>query len=453
MQLDTRLPLLAAQQPALQFQPETRLESLGKIAPAINAMRQMQAQQQTQQQEMQRALQRSAALDEMRRAVQDEDLGKYAQALINSGDEALMQKGAQLQMADMQDKQFRRQYGGMTGNLTPEGMAALAGAGERGLGMAKELGRYVVTPQPFAVGKNVFVPGQGFQAPPEAPTPQPQPQVLRRGDVLIDPATGERIATNLPAVNALAPGAAPTAGGLTQDQTSRMLQQRGFRLRADGTAEPIPGGPADPDVIRRQSEARRPLPPGPDGTPAQQQRAQSRSEAQQQLSQELQTVLGYYNELSKMGAMTSPERSTAENVIAAARATGPGQTAERFVGTRAQTLRDNIANARLRILNHVKNATGATASQMNSNVEFQTWLNALTSPGQSIETVRETLKQLDAVLGSVRAQVQREAQGAAPAPAPATAPAARPGAAAPAPARAGGARREIAPGVFVTERP
>ena len=55
MQLDTRLPLLAAQQPALQFQPETRLESLGKIAPAINAMRQMQAQQQTQQQEMQRA--------------------------------------------------------------------------------------------------------------------------------------------------------------------------------------------------------------------------------------------------------------------------------------------------------------------------------------------------------------------------------------------------------------
>lgn len=212
MQLDTRLPLLAAQQPALQFQRETQLESLGKIAPAINAMRQMQAQQQTQQQEMQRMMQRSAALDEMRRAMQDEDLGKYAQALINSGDETLMQKGAQLQMADLQDKQFRRQFGGMTGNLTPEGMAALAGAGEKGLGMAKELGRYVVTPQPFAVGKNVFVPGQGFQAPPEAPTPQPQPQVLRRGDVLIDPATGERIATNVPA-NALIPGAAPAPAG------------------------------------------------------------------------------------------------------------------------------------------------------------------------------------------------------------------------------------------------
>lgn len=451
MQLDTRLPLLAAQQPALQFQPETRLESLGKIAPAINAMRQLQAQQQTQQQEMQRALQRSAALDEMRLAVKDQDLSKYAQALINSGDKDLMQKGAQLQMADLQDRQFRSQYGHLVSNLTPQGMAQLAGAGPKGLGLAKELGHYVVKPQPFAVGKNVYVPGEGFKPPPEAPVLPPQPQVLRRGDILIDPDTGERIASNLPA-NALIPSVAPAAaaaGGLTPDQTSRMLQQRGFRLRADGTAEPIPGGPADPDVIRRQSEARRPPPPGPDGSPAQQQRARSRSEAQQQLSQELQTVLGYYNELSQMGAMTSPERSTAANVIAAARATGPGQTAERFAGTRAQTLRDNIANARLRILNHVKNATGATASQMNSNVEFQTWLNALTSPGQSIETVRETLKQLDAVLGSVRAQVQREAQGAAPA----TAPAARPGAAALAPARAGGTRREIAPGVFVTERP
>lgn len=442
MQLDTRLPLLAAQQPALQFQPETRLESLGKIAPAINAMRQ----QQTQQREMQAAMRRSAALDEMRLAMQDEDLGKYAQALINSGDETLMQKGAQLQMADLQDKQFRRQFGGMTGNLTPEGMAALAGAGEKGLKLSQELGRYVPGAQPIAVGRNVYVPGQGFQTPPETAEAPIRSQVLRGGDVLVNTQTGEQIAAN-----ALAPRTAPAAG-MSVDQRTRMLNARGYE-EVDGKVRPIPGGFADPEVIRRQAEARRAPPPGPEGTPAQQQRAQSRSEAQQQLSQELQTVLGYYNELSKMGAMTSPERSTAGNVIAAARATGPGQTAERFAGTRAQTLRDNIANARLRILNHVKNATGATASQMNSNVEFQTWLNALTSPGQSIETVRETLKQLDAVLGSVRTQVQRETQGAAPAPAPAPAPTARPGAGAPAPARSGGSRREIAPGVFVTERP
>ena len=252
MPLDTRLPLMAGAQAPIQFQPESQLQTLSRIAPAVNAMRQVQ-QQRVEAEQMQ---QRSAALDQLRQAAEGQDLNLFADALIGSGDNNLMQQGAKLKQAILEEAQFKQQYGGLTGNLTAEGMAALAGAGTRGVGIAKELGRYVVTPQPFAVGKNVFVPGQGFQTPPEAPQPQPQPQVLRRGDVLIDPATGERIAANVPAANALVPGAAPAAGGLTQDQTSRMLQQRGFRPRADGTAEFIPGGPADPDVLRRQAEAR-----------------------------------------------------------------------------------------------------------------------------------------------------------------------------------------------------
>lgn len=254
MQLDTRLPLMAGQRQPMQFAPESQLQTLSRIAPGINALRGVQQQQQTQQQEMQRMMQRSAALDEMRRAIQDEDLGKYAQALINSGDQELMQKGAQLQMADLQDKQFRRQYGALTSNLTPEGMAELAGAGQKGLGLAKELGTYVVKPQPFAVGKNVYVPGQGFVAPPSAPDVAPQPQVLRRGDILVDPTTGERVASNV-VQNALMAGAAPAAG-MSVDQRTRMLSARGYE-EVDGKVRPIPGGPADPEVIRRQAEARR----------------------------------------------------------------------------------------------------------------------------------------------------------------------------------------------------
>ena len=421
MQLDTRLPLLAAQQPALQFQPETRLESLGKIAPAINAMRQMQVSQM----EAAEAQRKRQAFQEFQAEVSQAFPGgvkDLARVFITKGmtpqhfevGQKLLQILQEQEKQDAAEEQWREKFGGITGTPTPEQLSQMALSGKRGLEVTGQFaGRYV------PVGQNVLdkFTGQIMPAPPK----------------------------EVPA-NALVPRTAPAAG-MSVDQKTRMLNARGYE-EVDGKVRPIPGGFADPEVIRRQAEARRAPPPSPEGTPAQQQRAQSRSEAQQQLSQELQTVLGYYNELGQMGAMTSPERSTAANVIAAARATGPGQTAERFAGTRAQTLRDNIANARLRILNHVKNATGATASQMNSNVEFQTWLNALTSPGQSIETVRETLKQLDAVLGSVRTQVQREAQGAAPAPAPA-----RPGAAATAPARTGGARREIAPGVFVTERP
>ena len=430
MQLDTRIPMMMGQAKPIRFQPESQLESLAAIAPGINAMRQMQAQEA----ELADAARKRQAFRQFQDEVSKAFPGgvrELAQVFVTKGvtqqhfetGQKLLQMMLEQERQDAAEKQWQERFGGIAGTPTPDQISQMALSGQRGLEVAGRLaGRYV------PVGQNVLdkFTGQIMPAPPkEAPA------------------------------NALVPGAAPAApaaGGMGADQRARYLAQRGFE-EVGGQVRFIPGGPADPDVIRRQTEARRPLPPGPEGTPAQQQRAQSRSEAQQQLSQELQTVLGYYNELSKMGAMTSPERSTAENVIAAARATGPGQAAERFAGTRAQTLRDNIANARLRILNHVKNATGATASQMNSNVEFQTWLNALTSPGQSIETVRETLKQLDAVLGSVRAQVQREAQGAAPAPAPAPAPAARPGAAAPAPARTGGTRREIAPGVFVTERP
>lgn len=118
--------------------------------------------------------------------------------------------------------------------------------------------------------------------------------------------------------------------------------------------------------------------------------------------------------------MSSPGRPVVANVLAYARSSGLGQEAERAAGTKAQTLRDNIANARQRILMHVKNATGAAAGQMNSNMELQTWLRSLTDPQQSIETVRETLKQMDFVIAGVREQVAREAaakRGASAAPA------------------------------------
>jgi hypothetical protein len=165
------------------------------------------------------------------------------------------------------------------------------------------------------------------------------------------------------------------------------------------------------------------------------------AEARQALSQEIETQLGYYEALAGIGGMTSPKRSPVANVTAYARASGYGQEAERALGTEAQTLRDNIKNTRLRLFMQIKDATGATASQMNSNVEMQAWLDAMTNPQQSIETVRETLKQMDSVIAGVQRQVDRDRapKGAPQKPAPSPA----------APAK----RREIAPGVFVTERP
>lgn len=227
-----------------------------------------------------------------------------------------------------------------------------------------------------------------------------------------DPRTGEfKMPSALPA-RAPAPGATPPTPAAPKPPV-------GYRFTDSGNLEPIPGGPAARKVAGAGAAPAAPGAKPP--TAAQVAKTEAQAQARQALSQDLQTVLGYYNSLNKMGAMTSPERSIGENVLASARATGLGQEAERTMATQAQTLRDNISNSRQRLLVHIKNATGASAQQMNSNVELQTWLNALTNPRQSIETVRETLGQLDSVIASVQNQVNKEtpAKPAAAAPAPA----------------------------------
>jgi hypothetical protein len=226
------------------------------------------------------------------------------------------------------------------------------------------------------------------------------------------------------------PSRAPAAGAAAPTPAAPKPPV-GYRFTDSGNLEPIPGGPATRVPAARGGAAAPAAPGAKPPTAAQVAKSEGQAQARQALSQDLQTVLGYYNSLDKMGAMTSPEKSVGENVLASARATDIGQEAERTVGTQAQTLRDNISNSRQRLLVHIKNATGASAQQMNSNVELQTWLNALTNPRQSIETVRETLGQLDAVIASVESDVERErrragAPAAAPAPTTPAAPAAQP---------------------------
>jgi len=464
MQLDTRLPLMAGQRQPMQFAPESQLQTLSRIAPGINALRGVQQQQQQQENQARQ----DAAFEAFRRGAQEimgnpnatvSDLGRVV--INNATTPAQLEAGRKMIEAELAYRQRKERLSGffdqpMTANALLRMYAEDPEA-------AKLLEPQVLTPsqRTVPVGPNIFQrqqDGSGQFITPSRPELPVSGVRLGAQDILVNPQTGAVLAQNVPAAGVV-PQAAPSAAPAAQaDERSRYLQARGFEVGPDGAVRPIPGGPADPEIIRRQAEARRAPPPGPEGTPAQQARAEGQRSARDMLSQELNTVMGYYEGLNRMGAMTSPSRAAAANVAAAARATGVGQTAERFLGTEAQTLRDNISNARLRILNHVKNATGATASQMNSNMELQAWLNALTNPQQSIETVRETLGQMDAVLGSVRNQIERERAasrgGAAPAPAPA--PAAATGRVpAPAPGRApaAGVRREVAPGVFVTERP
>lgn len=234
-------------------------------------------------------------------------------------------------------------------------------------------------------------------------------------------------------------------GNLVFDrQTEKFITPTEAQLaltRPQQTSAPIRLRPGE-SLVSREGETITSLPPAPPRagaaasaapsakppTAAQVAKDKRMEEARQALSKDIETQLGYYKKLADIGAMTSPTRTGAENVLAYARSSGLGQQLERAVGTDAQTLRDNIKNTRQRLFMQIKDATGATAGQMNSNVEMQAWLNSMTDPQQSIETVQETLKQMDSVIAGVRRQVEQERAAKEPQAKPATAaPAPTPG--------------------------
>lgn len=264
---------------------------------------------------------------------------------------------------------------------------------------------------PKTVGNAIYLPSEGrFVTPPVAPKEPTKP-----GDIALLESLGlEPTLENLQKLKQ-----AQAAPSQQTPAPIRLRPGESLVSREGETITSLP--PAPPRAGAAASAAPSAKPP----TAAQVAKDKRMEEARQALSKDIETQLGYYKKLADIGAMTSPTRSGAENVLAFARSSGPGQQLERAIGTDAQTLRDNIKNTRQRLFMQIKDATGATAGQMNSNVEMQAWLNSMTDPQQSIETVRETLKQMDSVIAGVRRQVEQDraakepqAKPAAPAPAP-----------------------------------
>jgi hypothetical protein len=165
------------------------------------------------------------------------------------------------------------------------------------------------------------------------------------------------------------------------------------QMQIDGRAE----------IARLMADLRREIAAGRDqggGRQGRQGSEEQRVESgREQLRSEIGSILESYNALNELGAMTSPTRGTGENISARIRASAPGQLVGSFVGSQEQTIRDNISNARARLTNAIKEATGMSAQQINSNVELQLWLRSVTDPTQSYDTVVKTLGDLDRIIG------------------------------------------------------
>lgn len=107
------------------------------------------------------------------------------------------------------------------------------------------------------------------------------------------------------------------------------------------------------------------------------QRINKAEEGKTQLSDDLANLRGAFDRLNEMRAIPSTQRNAASNIIASTQSSGVGQMMGRATGTEAQVERDVISSAKQRLVTSIKNATGMSAQQLNSNMELQSMLRSL----------------------------------------------------------------------------
>lgn len=112
-----------------------------------------------------------------------------------------------------------------------------------------------------------------------------------------------------------------------------------------------------------------------------------------------------YTQLGKMGGITSTQQGPLSNLGAGIASSGIGQATGRMFGTEAQSIRNRIAQSRPLLLNAIKEATGMSAKQMDSNAELRMYLAAATDPTLDLQTNLNALDQLYALYGTRQAKV------------------------------------------------
>ena len=110
-----------------------------------------------------------------------------------------------------------------------------------------------------------------------------------------------------------------------------------------------------------------------------QEKVEKAAEGKEVLSDTLETAKTLVNDLYKLGGMTSTSKQPLANLVTSLQTGTVGQIAGQAFGTKTQAKRDEIKSIRLQLLNAIKEATGMSAQQLNSNVELKTYLDSLGS--------------------------------------------------------------------------
>lgn len=108
---------------------------------------------------------------------------------------------------------------------------------------------------------------------------------------------------------------------------------------------------------------------------------------------------GYYKKLKDNGGIVDTSKTGPSNLSARISASGLGQLVGGAVGTQNQSARNSIAQTRPLLLNAIKQATGMSAKQMDSNAELKMYLAAATDPTLDVQANEAALANLERLYG------------------------------------------------------
>ena len=125
----------------------------------------------------------------------------------------------------------------------------------------------------------------------------------------------------------------------------------------------------------------------------------TKTEGKELLTSQIISLRDAYDGLAAQGGIVDTKQPWYKNLSAWVGTTGVGQTVGKAIGTDTQSLRNTIAQSRPLLLNAIKQATGMSSKQLDSNAELKMYLAAATDPTLDVQANRKALRALDKMYG------------------------------------------------------
>jgi hypothetical protein len=149
--------------------------------------------------------------------------------------------------------------------------------------------------------------------------------------------------------------------------------------------------------------------------PAGARKAVAKEAAQENAGNTIALLRQNFDQLDKLGGITSTQNLPGTNVGAYLSTTGAGQLTGRIFGTEAQSERNKIAQTRPLLMTQIMSALGLSAKQLDSNAELKLWLSAATDPTLDLQSNKAALDNLENLLAG-KGKAKPGAPNTSPAP-------------------------------------